>query len=262
MVGFMTLQRNVRQAHKSAGTVFATVEDMTFGYATVRLVANGARLRHLQVIGKKPEVGDLVIVDYASGVPPKVRPPYNYPQVEEVYSEKIRTMAAPTPEGGIPVNNYMPGVLNYGCRVRRNAALQLLNVPVGWVTVPFDVADYDTSQYWDDQDPDHITVTVRGGYLVTALMGGNVEMQCGLGYHCRIHTNGQYPVCEASEPTLEYTEGVDKSIEMTGVLLADLGDIVKLQFKIDLPKSNLNVAVDTTTDMYPSLSIQWLGFIE
>jgi hypothetical protein len=44
------------------------------GYASVRLVQNGARLTNLQILGRPIRAGDTVIVDYASGDNPVVRP--------------------------------------------------------------------------------------------------------------------------------------------------------------------------------------------
>lgn len=121
------LRRPVRQAQTSGAYVYGLVEDIPFGYATVRLGSpDGARLTNLQVVGGGVAVGDTVIVDYSAGVPPIVRSVTLEGEVSEslsTVSESVRHDA-----GVVSVGE----VLNIGCAIRnssfQNFTIDVLNV--------------------------------------------------------------------------------------------------------------------------------------
>ena len=69
----MSIKKLVRKSFYQGVYVYAQVEAVHNGRATVRLAKNGARLTNLTVIGALPKVGDKVIVDYAAGTPPAAR---------------------------------------------------------------------------------------------------------------------------------------------------------------------------------------------
>ena len=69
----MSIKKLVRQSFYQGVYLYAVVESVSLGRATVRLANGGARLTNLTVIGKLPDIGDNVIIDYAAGVPPIAR---------------------------------------------------------------------------------------------------------------------------------------------------------------------------------------------
>lgn len=78
-----TLRRPVRNAIEQSTAVFAIVEDIHLGLATVRIGNNGARMTNLSVMGGTVTIGQRVIVDYSSGARPIVRPIFPVPPEEE-----------------------------------------------------------------------------------------------------------------------------------------------------------------------------------
>jgi hypothetical protein len=68
------LRRPIRQTQKSGVYIYAVVEGISLGYATVRFANGGARMTNLPVLGGAVMVGEKVVVDYSGGVPPLVRP--------------------------------------------------------------------------------------------------------------------------------------------------------------------------------------------
>lgn len=67
------LQRQVRRTGRSGNFVYATLENISSGQATVILTGSNQKLVNLQVLTEGLERGDRVIVDYSGGVPPIVR---------------------------------------------------------------------------------------------------------------------------------------------------------------------------------------------
>lgn len=68
------LRRSVRQQQTGGGWIYATVEESVYGYATVRLATNGARMTNLPVLTARVSEGEKVIVDYSAEGQPYVRP--------------------------------------------------------------------------------------------------------------------------------------------------------------------------------------------
>lgn len=70
----MTLRDNIREAYRAGKLVYATVEAINFGQATVVIINSGARLTNLTVMSGSVSVDDVVLIDYSAGTPPIVRP--------------------------------------------------------------------------------------------------------------------------------------------------------------------------------------------
>lgn len=80
------LRRPVRLSAEHGAKMYATVEHVVYGYATVRLASNGARLTNVAVLGADVAIGDRVVVDYSAEGKPYVRPltiPYPQPGIDE-----------------------------------------------------------------------------------------------------------------------------------------------------------------------------------
>lgn len=70
----MKLRRAVRKALESGSTMYAKVEEVNLGLATVRLGGIGARMTNLSTVGGEVQKNDTVIVDWSAGINPIVRP--------------------------------------------------------------------------------------------------------------------------------------------------------------------------------------------
>lgn len=157
----MTTRRSFRQAHKSGAYAYAKVEEIIHGYATVRLGSNGigARLTSLPVLGSEVHVNDIVVVDYASGSPPKVRP-ITYLFTEEVLDLQLAQEpdAATMEDNRDPSGNYVLYI--YGTDSQ--------SVGPSGTTIEFDTEDYDTGDLFDVAHPGYITITTPGYYMFIA----------------------------------------------------------------------------------------------
>ena len=69
-----TLRRPVRLTVERGAKMYATVEHVIYGHATVRFANNGARMTSLPIIGADVNAGDQVVVDYSAEGTPYVRP--------------------------------------------------------------------------------------------------------------------------------------------------------------------------------------------
>jgi hypothetical protein len=68
------LRRPVRLSVERGATMKATVEEVVYGTATVRLAYRGARLTSLPIVGSPVQAGNIVAVDYSAEGQPYVRP--------------------------------------------------------------------------------------------------------------------------------------------------------------------------------------------
>ncbi len=152
----MSLRRTVRQVQKDGAVIYAQVEDIQFGFATVRLgSANGPRITQLPVLGGVVAVGERVIVDYSAGVPPVVRPitvgaptPAVLPHAEEVRPEGI------TIDEDVSIHAYMTQT-----QILTNGE---------WKTMPMGAVKFDTHTFWDEQNPSYLTLPYAGFYFFVA----------------------------------------------------------------------------------------------
>jgi len=70
----MSIRRTVRKALESGTTMYAKVEEVNLGLATVRLGGTGRRMTNLSTVGGQVQKDDTVIVDWSAGINPIVRP--------------------------------------------------------------------------------------------------------------------------------------------------------------------------------------------
>ena len=68
------LRREVRLTAERGTQLYATVEAVVYGFATVRLADGGARMTSLPIVGATVSIGDTVVVDYSAEGKPFVRP--------------------------------------------------------------------------------------------------------------------------------------------------------------------------------------------
>ena len=176
------LRGRVRRTKTSGSKIYATVESVSLGEATVRLARNGARLTNLPVHGVLPRVGDRVIVDYSSEGKPYVRrltvPDESSSSLPPAdWEEDLPTLP--------PVDEYgggIPAVALTACKLSTTGSL---SVRIGWSNwsnstiqgVAFDKVDYDLGGL-ARMEPNHPTFTWygfmgvggRGKYLVRYTM--------------------------------------------------------------------------------------------
>jgi len=118
----MSIRRTVRKALESGTTMYAKVEEVNLGLATVRLGGTGRRMSNLSTVGGEVQKNDTVIVDWSAGINPIVRPLFLEDEPEELElgtsapentydSEDISTFQD-TYYGGFWGGNYPP--LNQG----------------------------------------------------------------------------------------------------------------------------------------------------
>jgi len=99
----MRTRKLIRDTATRGATVRAIVESRALGYATVRLVRNGARLTNLPAMGQNIKPGDTVIVDYSGEGRPIVRPLTVFPTVgTEPDLEIAPRVVHPEPEEEVP----------------------------------------------------------------------------------------------------------------------------------------------------------------
>lgn len=146
------LRRQSRNIHQKGAYVYATVEDVILGLATVRLTGGGARLTNLPVVGGAVYNGQRVAIDYSAGVPPVVRP---------ISEEQQPTVGLGLPEGP-EVNVYKRR--DHSCRLILTEEETVTKDQ--WLTVPWDEAEYQTDTFWTSGA--NITLPLDGVYIFLA----------------------------------------------------------------------------------------------
>lgn len=149
----MTLRRLVRNIHQKGSQVYAVVEEINLGFATVRIADRGARLTSLPVVGGTVTIGQRVIVDYSAGTPPVVRP---------ITLEAVQPAPLPAAE---PAENIFTPYGDHGCRVYYSSGTALACSNGTWVTIPWTHAEYQTDPFWDSGAATEIVLPGRGIYL-------------------------------------------------------------------------------------------------
>jgi len=155
------LRRTIRKTHQSGAWVYATLEAIANGYAAARLATNGARVSNIPVTSPELQVGDLVILDYSSGIPPVIIPAAGR---ETIIATALQTVKASASEPTIPlITSTDIGVKLKGCS----------NVGAGesWETIRFTDVVWDTAMFFDPLYPSRITFKVAGIYLMNAHIG-------------------------------------------------------------------------------------------
>lgn len=145
--------------------VYAIVEEINLGLATVRLCKGGARLTQLPVIGGQVLVGERVIVDYSSNVPPVVRPIEEHPP----YDDEIFDIAPMLPlwqdeeEEDLPPVYWKGG--DHGAQVFAFGGGTIANDVVYWNQMA-----YDTDGFYTKLSP-VIKIPAPGFYFFVADVG-------------------------------------------------------------------------------------------
>lgn len=160
----------VRAAIDSGTALAAIVEEINLGQATVRIGSGkGARLTNLSVMGEDIEPGDEVIVDYAAGIEPIVRP---ITTISEDVEALIAWALAIAPEDAWGGEELAPAI-DIGCSVNFQCFDRswesgvpkmplFANIPY---KLPFNVIMWDPGQMsypWSTQ----VTIKDTGYYLV------------------------------------------------------------------------------------------------
>lgn len=150
------IKRQVRQAHQSGVFVYATVEELNLGLATVRLISTGARLTNLPVIGGEIVKGQRVIIDYASGTSPRVRA-VQVPLAESPSVLPDAPVAKPA-IGEVPVG---------GAGVRVSGVSDEIMSPNVWYDLSWTSLVYDTTDgyMYSSGEPKYIALPYVGAYM-------------------------------------------------------------------------------------------------
>lgn len=251
-------RRSIRQTIRTGHTVHATVEELHYGYATVRL-NEGARLTNLQVTGGAVSVGDTVIVDYASGTPPVVRPIAVIPPAVEL--NPLAGMGAELP--GI-------GPRDHGARIFTTGSP--ITVPhATWTTINFNSQQWDTDHYWSPEATDRLTIQVSGFYILVAEIGWDKTENEGYYGDWTALKNRTYS--KFSMQVLSNANGqigYDRTGQIwTGegyatqslTIIANLtqGDYVQVQAKTDNVLTVSRTVIIDPDHLFPRLTVAWMG---
>lgn len=149
------LRRPIRQSQKSGVYVYADVEDINLGYATVRLANNGTRMTNLPVLGGAVTIGERVIIDYSSGVPPLVRP------ITTPWEDDAGLLGSSFGESMNEVQSDVSFKV-YG------DTPQLIGTSYG--QVEFATAEWQTESFFASGNPGVVTLPHDGFYFINALV--------------------------------------------------------------------------------------------
>jgi hypothetical protein len=147
------LRRPIRQTQKSGVYVKAVVEDISLGYATVRLARNGARMTRLPVLGGAVSVGETVVVDYSAGVPPMVRP------ITTPYPEEEVSLGDSFGEG----MNEVQSDVSFKVYGTVESTIGTSFAPVTW-----NASEFQTEPFFSTGNPSVLTLPFDGFYFITA----------------------------------------------------------------------------------------------
>jgi len=257
------LRRPIRQTHKSGAYIKAVVEDVTLGYATVRLANNGARLTRLPILGGAVSVGENVIVDYSAGIPPLVRP-ITTPWVDELELE--------TGGHGEALNEIQSDVSFkvYG------TSTQL--VGKSYSEVEWSTAEWQTESFFSSGNPTKIVLPYDGFYFIYA----NIAVQ-GFADHRDLLPDAWEGVWWIQMQTFKRTVGpqvvigemlssdqgafgfnhagsmdLDPSkpttMDLGGMVSGTAGDEISLVLKHSDPdRDNIDLVIDTANHAYPKI---------
>lgn len=159
------IRRLVRQTQRSPGEVFARVEALIFGMATVRIGGGGARLTNLPVMGGTINVGDTVLVDYSSETP-TVRP---------IGVATELALEGTGPSGAEP-RPLTKGDVSFSVFGSYPQAVYSGDT----VTVSFADSRFDTEAFLDTENPTYVTIPYDGFYYFSAHVGLDVDTSSGI----------------------------------------------------------------------------------
>jgi len=261
----MSIKRTVRKTHQSGAWVYATLEALAGGYATVRLARNGARVSNLPVATPGLRIGDQVILDYSAGIPPAVIPAVAY---EQIVARKLEVTKVQKEEA----ETILPALTSdIGVKLKRCS-----NVGAGtiWETINWLDVVWDTAVFFDPLIPTQITFLVAGLYLLIARIEITYPgVLSTLSYQMRFYSPessfalpiaGDFPLVGVDENNIHYYQqfpflgtGTNKQINVKGLGAFKAGETMQLQVR----------AINGTcsfvdNDISPSMEVQILGQIQ
>lgn len=164
------LRQNIRRTKTSGAKIYATVEEVNMGLATVRI--GGQRLTNLPVHGVLPSLGDTVVVDYSGEGRPYVR---RATVPVDTLSEELEAAAW---EQDLPPTEVLPDESVEGPYLPFSAMKMSMSGPypmaihTDWhnsslYSIPFDTLDYDVGNI-SRMDPYYYNLLWRHNYGVEA----------------------------------------------------------------------------------------------
>ena len=257
------LIRPIRQTQKSGAYANAVVEEISLGYATVRLAKNGARLTRLPVLGGAVSEGENVIVDWSAGVPPLVRP-----------------ITTPYPEDEIDLSEGRGEAMN---EIQSDVSFKVsANTPqligTSFSKVDWGAAEWQTEAFFSTGDPSVITLPADGFYYITAQVGvqGFVDWRSMMptlwsneysydkveAFKKKTAAQRVYGELRGSEvgtfgfnigDTMDMEPSVVTTMEVHGMMAGVLGEEITLWLKhTDPGRDNIDLKIDPD-GMYPQI---------
>lgn len=173
------MRRIVRQTHKFGSYIYATVENVSLGYASVRLHDTNTRLTNLVVMGAPVLPGDQVVVDYSAGVPPTVRQSTIYgpsKEPETLESAWRRDLPAQIPVE--PIDFQMAADASFSIYTVAGQSIGIgAPVRIGFGGVTFDTANY----FRPSESATRVVIPANGLYYFTGQVGVIMNVPAGAG---------------------------------------------------------------------------------
>jgi len=266
------IDRLIKRTHDSGSWSYATVESIGLNKATVRLKPAGTRLTNLPISGGRIKVGDTVVVDYASGKP-VVRPLTNnvYDNSDGMFGftspgfsgfpARPQAPTQPSLESPIPEGN----PTDIGCSVW---AYEYSNMDPGTeYDLQYREAIWDTNDFYDPLDDTNLLVKIPGLYIIIARIGFATNTIEDTKYRTWAMV-GSTKQAEVTAQTIWGTGAIGKIYEMSGTLICEANDLVKVKvsqdnsFKYHSGAQQVSMSSDGTNKTYPHVQLQWLGVVE
>jgi hypothetical protein len=249
--------------------MYAKVEAVEIGLATVRLAESGTRLTNLSIIGGEINVGETVIIDYSSGTPPVVRP---YTILDTL--EEVLPLAADLPERAIEpdIEDEIDLVFvggEHGVRVHQLGGTPTHCPKNQWVEVRWGSMKWDTDDFFLFTNPYRITIPAPGYYLCIADIGWDPcgpfndahdnmpHIEAGPGMNVEIYSNVFGVVATNRDNPIDCEPTVGKIMNVVGYGHFERYETVKVRVMQEAV-STLNLE-QSVWHIYPRLTIQWIG---
>lgn len=246
----MNLRRTVRRTIQQGNSIFATVEEIHNGQVTVRLATQGARLTNLAFLGETIEIGQRVIVDYAAGSPPVVRPILT---PEEV----VRPVVLAEDKSETPDLN-----LDIGARLSNFGEIYYPlsdGVPqiVTWLVANEDTNNFHSGGSYGSQN---IVIRKGGKYIIEMIwfenpfQGAPVGTDWGKGFYeiQLLNNNVPFAIYRAPSWAAPYEEMPTYLITLN---LFQSGDILTVRLLAQVGLQNLET---NYSEYWPDLNVHWI----
>lgn len=258
------LRKSVRQSHRSGSKVFATVEEVHMGMATVILSGPGSRITGLSVVGSPVSPGQRVMIDYSTGTPPVVR----------AISSLSPTITGSNLNANSGIDQGYNTPADKGmCAIRTSP--DDIEIPYQTtIDVPFEGTLWDTDGFWHITDPTKFYVPLSGLYLIVAHAGfGVTEDDKGYADNAPDYAWENMPWktfsiqiatstgTQAKVKNHTIWDGTEKAaFFVTTHLILIANDWLKMQVSHESPSSISRwLVTDTINHIYPRMLIQFRG---